>query len=189
MNTIKSLASLISTFTFGAALAISSSGCVVDASVDGTVVVPDPEPAIAEVVVDTGVTMSTAPGEGVGLYIEYAGDGHWDLYTTCDTNVSGAACNFDVVITPDSRLVSGLVGYDLNPADSVSLLSDGSIRLVTDTDFGMNGVSFDADPGATIQVDMLLDGVEQPQFVYAVSDGVLLHGVPTNPAAFTPATR
>jgi hypothetical protein len=67
------------------------------------------------------------------------------------------------------------------------LNSDGSINLVADTDFGMNGFSFDADPGAMIEVDMLLDGVAQPRFVYAVSDGVLLEGVPTNPVDFDPA--
>jgi hypothetical protein len=185
MNAFNKIASLLSTLTLGATLAFAGTGCVIDASAGTTVVT---EPAIDDVTVDTGATMATSPGEGVGLFIEYAGDGHWDVYTTCDTDISGAACSFDVIITPDSRTVSNIEGYDLYASDSVSLLSDGSIQLVADTDYGMNGVSFDADPGATIQVDMLLDGVEQPRFVYAVSDGALVSGVRTNPAAFTPAT-
>src|SRR4051812_45095239 len=99
-----------------------------------------------------------------------------------------ASCNFDVVISADPRVfISRVEGQDLNDFDSLTLDGDGSIRLVTDTDFGMNGVFFDADPGATIEIDMLLDGVEQPEFVYAVSDGVLLRDVPSNPVDFTPA--
>ncbi len=186
MNAFKKITSRLSSLTLGAALAITSTGCVIDASTGGTVVVTDPP--IAEVVVDPGATMATSPGEGVGVFIEYAGAGHWDVYTTCDTYLSGAACGFDVVITPLSRVVGDVTGYDLSPSDSVALRSDGSIQLVADTDYGMNGVGFDADPGATIQVDVLLDGIEQPRFVYAVSDGALVQGVPTNPAAFTPAS-
>jgi hypothetical protein len=153
------------------------------------VVVTDDSPAIADVSIDPAASMDASPGDGVGLFVEYAGDGHWNVFTTCDTSISGASCNFDVVISADPSVVlSRVEGQDLNDFDTLSLDGDGSIRLVTDTDFGMNGVSFNAAPGATIEVDMLLDGVEQPEFVYAVSDGVLLRGVPSNPVDFTPAT-
>ena len=59
---------------------------------------------------------------------------------------------------------------------------------MTSTTYGMNGITFDADPGALIELDVLLDGVAQPEFVYVVSDGRLLSGVPTNPVDFIPAT-
>ena len=152
-------------------------------------VVTDPTPAaIPDVVIHPGAQLSARPGHGVGLYVQYAGAGHWDVFTTCDTATSNAACNFDIVIstTPDVSL-SGVVGTDLGPDSSVSLQSDDSIRLVTSTDLGTDGTSFDADPGATIEVDVLLDGVPQPQFIFAVSDGVLLDGAPGNPVDFTPA--
>jgi hypothetical protein len=78
-------------------------------------------------------------------------------------------------------------GADLDPSDAITLGTDGSINLVTDTTYGMNGLTFDADPGAVIEADVLLDGVPQPQFVFVVSDGRLLSGVPTNPVDFAPA--
>ena len=183
---IKNIASLLSTLTAAASLSLFSTGCFVEADPGTTTVATDP--GIADVTIDPAAAMNASPGEGVGLFVEYAGDGHWNVFTTCDTSTSGASCNFDVVISADPSVVlSGVEGQDLSAGDTLSLDGDGSIRLVTDTDFGMNGVSFDADPGATIEIDMLLDGVEQPQFVYAVSDGVLLRGVPSNPVDFTPA--
>jgi len=184
---LKKITSVLSTLTAALGLSLFSTGCYFEAD-PGTVVVDDPTPAIADITIDPAATMDVSPGDGVGLFVEYAGNGHWDVFSTCDTAVSGASCNFDVVISADPLVsISRVEGQDLNDFDSLSLESDGSIRLVTDTDFGMNGVSFDADPGATIEIDMLLDGEEQPAFVYAVSDGVLLRGVPSNPVDFTPA--
>ena len=183
----KKVASILTTLTAALGLSLFSTGCFVEAD-PGTVVVDDPTPAIADVVIDPTASMSASPGDGVGLFVEYAGGGHWNVFTTCDTAVSGTSCNFDVVISADSRVaLSRVEGQDLNDFDSLTLNGDGSIELDTDTDFGMNGVTFDADPGATIEIDMTLDGVEQPEFVFAVSEGVVLRGVPSNPVDFTPA--
>jgi hypothetical protein len=114
--------------------------------------------------------------------------GYWTLYTTCDTAVSGTSCNFDILLSADARVVlDNVQGADLDPSDAITLGTDGSINLVTDTTYGMNGLTFDADPGAVIEADVLLDGVPQPQFVFVVSDGRLLSGVPTNPVDFAPA--
>jgi hypothetical protein len=181
------IASLLSTFAAAIGFSTLTTGCVIDPG-PGVVYVDTTPVAIPDVVVDPGAQMSASPGEGVGLFVQYQGDGRWDLFTTCDTAVTGAACNFDVVISADPGVYfSGIVGTDLGPSGSVSLQSDGSIRLVTDTDFATDGVSFDADAGATIEVDVLLDGVAQPQFIFAVSNGVLLQGMPGNPVDFTPA--
>lgn len=191
LNLRKAL-SILSTLTVSAVLALGATGCVFtgSASVDTTdpVVVDDPGPAISTVSIDPGASMSASPGDGVGLFVSYDAGGHWTIFTTCDTAISGASCNFDVLVSADPRvIIENVEPADLNPSDRLMLNSDGSINLVADTDFGMNGFSFDADPGAMIEVDMLLDGVAQPRFVYAVSDGVLLEGVPTNPVDFDPA--
>ena len=187
------ITSLLTTLAACLSLGLLGTGClVVDGSgySTGSGDVITSAPAIADITIDTGVGMSASPGEGVGVFVQYAGDGHWDVFTTCDTSASGASCNFDIVVSADPGvMISGVQGADLSAGDTLSLNSDGSFRLVTDTDFGTNGVSFDADPGATIEVDVLLDGVSQPSFVDAVSGGVLLQGVPTNPVDFTPATR
>ena len=187
-TSLKKITSVLSTLTAAVGLSLFSTGCYFEAD-PGTVVVDDPTPAIADITIDPAATMDVSPGDGVGLFVEYAGAGHWNIFSTCDTAVSGTSCNFDLMISADPRVViANVEGQDLNELDSLTLESDGSIRLVTDTDFGMNGVSFDAEPGATIEIDMLLDGIEQPEFIYAVSDGVLLRGVPSNPVDFTPAS-
>jgi hypothetical protein len=179
------LASLFATL----AAAASLTGCVVGVDPGPGVVVTDPTPVatIPNVVVDAGAQMSADPGRGVGLFVQYQGDGRWDLFTTCDTATSGAACNFDVVVTADAGdYFTGVTGTDLSAASDVSMQDDATIRLVTSTDFGTDGVSFDATPGATINVDVLLDGVPQPAFIFAVSNGVVLNGMPSNVVDFTP---
>jgi hypothetical protein len=189
------VASLLTTLTACLGLAFGSTGCLIDGSAtystsDPTIdVTPvDPTPAIAELAIDPGAAMSSDPGNGVGLFVQYDQGGHWNLFTTCDTAITGASCSFDVIVSADrSVVIDNVEGLDLEPSDSVSLNSDGSINLVTDTSFGTNGLTFDADPGAIIEVDMLLDGVAQPRFVYLVSDGALLDGVPSNPVDLAPA--
>ncbi|MFT3770355.1 MAG: hypothetical protein QM820_33425 [Minicystis sp.] len=185
------LASIFSTLTAAAAITLGASGCVVTAGYDTDPYVepvPVPVTTVAEIDIDPGATMSADPGNGVGVFVQYDAGGYWTLFTTCDTAISGAACNFDILVSADSRVfLDNVEGFDLEPTDSITLGADGSINLVTDTSFGMNGLTFDADPGAVIEVDVLLDGVAQPQFVYVVSDGRLLSGVPTNPVDFAPA--
>jgi hypothetical protein len=200
-TTTRKLTSILSTFAACLGLAVGASGCFVaadpyygDVVVVGdpgpdTVVVTDPAPAIAQETIDADATMDYKPGEGVGLYVEYASGGHWHVYTTCDTAVSDLSCTFDVVIRPEAGSpVSNVEGYDLTTADTLTLRDDGSIRLLSATTKGDQGLDFDLDPGALVEIDFLLDGVAQPQFVYAVSHGVVLNGVSTNPVQFIPAS-
>jgi len=195
MNSLRTnkTASIFSTLTAAAAIALGATGCVFSgsASLDAD---PHADPyvepvaAIAEISIDPGATMTADPGDGVGVFVQYDAGGYWTLFTTCDTATSGASCDFDIIVSADSRvLIDNVDGFDLGADDSITLGTDGSINLVTRTTYGMNGLVFDADPGATIEVDVLLDGVAQPEFVYVVSDGRLLSGVPTNPVDFAPA--
>lgn len=146
------------------------------------------EDDIAVVTIDSGATMSLTPGDGAGIFVQYAQGGHWNLTTTCDTRSSGQSCAFDIVISPsDGATFSGVQGQDLSSADTLELRSDGTVRLVTSTSYGTNGISFDSDPGATVEIDALLDGAAQPSFVNVVSEGAVLAGVPTNPVDFSPS--
>ena len=179
------LASLLATL----AAAASLTGCFVGVDAGADVIVTDPVvvTTIPDVMIDTGAQMSADPGNGVGLFVQYQGDGRWDLFTTCDTAFSGAACDFDVVISAaPGDYFTGVMGTDLSPASDVALQDDESLRLVTSTSFGTDGVSFDATPGSTIEVDVLLDGVPQPAFIFAVSGGVVMNGMPSNVVDFTP---
>jgi hypothetical protein len=195
MNSLRmnKAASILSTLTAFAAISLGATGCIVTGTLDDggdvTYVAPDPEPVatVAEIDIDPGATMSADPGSGVGVFVQYDEGGYWTVFTTCDTDVSGSACDFDLLISSDESVSLGNVeGFDLDSGDSITLDTDGSINLVTRTTYAMNGVTFDADPGAIVRVDVLLDGVAQPEFVYVVSDGRLLSGVPTNPVDFAP---
>jgi hypothetical protein len=194
MNSLrtKKIASILTTLTAAAALAMGTTGCRLSAGIDATDPYysdPTPVASVAEIAIDTGATMSADPGNGVGVFVQYEAGGFWTVFTTCDTAITGAACDFDILVTGlDSRTqISNVEGFDLETGDTVSLNSDGSFQLVTSTTFGMNGIIFDADPGATMEIDILLDGGDRPELTYVVSDGVVLEGVPTNPIDLTPA--
>lgn len=188
MKTMTSkISSVLSTLSAAAMLAIGTSGCIVSGSLD-----IDPvyvEPVIEQVVVDTGASMSAAPGAGVGMFVEYDEGGHWTVFTTCDTERSGADCEFDILVTaidPRTR-IDNVEGFELSTADTFTQSSD-TINLVTLTSFGMNGMFFDTTPGAEIEIDVLIDGIPQPEYVYTVSNGRLVEGVETNPVDFIPAS-
>jgi hypothetical protein len=143
---------------------------------------------VATVTIDTGATLPLDPGRSVGLFIQYAAGGHWNASTTCDTRVSGATCAFDVIFSPGpGASFSAVEGHDLTRADTLELRDDGSVHLLTRTSYATNGISFDQDPGAIVQLDALLDGATQPRLVHIVSDGSIAEGVPENPIALSPS--
>ena len=168
--------------------ALGATGCVVEAGFDGPagVVAAD----VAEVGIDTDASLvPSAGGDGTALYVETKADGHWSIFTSCDTttNPTHAACAFDVLITPvdDLAALDNVTGTDLTDRDNLTV-TDGSIRLVTSTSTGLDGVEFDTDPGAVVEVDLLLDGVAQPRFVTWIAGGAVAQGAPANPVDFAP---
>src|SRR5262245_53008903 len=87
----------------GLATVSLASGCVVEDRYDDggvtTVSPPDETPPAQTpmaVTIDTDQTMTAGPGDGTGLFVEYAAGGHWKIWLTCDTNKTGQACPFDV---------------------------------------------------------------------------------------------
>src|SRR5262249_36726876 len=69
---------------------------------------------IGVAIIDAGATIPLTPGEAVGLFVQYAQGGHWNLSTTCDTRISGQPCAFDVVISPaPGASFSGVQGEGL----------------------------------------------------------------------------
>jgi hypothetical protein len=169
----------------GAALALAGSGCFV--VTDNTTEPDPPADAPAQWSVDSGATMVVSPGQGAGLFVEYHGNGDWDVYTSCDTDITDRPCAFDVIISADPGVgIAGPTLHDKEPVDSLELRSDGSFRMVTGTAGSLDGVTFTTDPGAAIRIDMLLDGEAQPDFINWVSDGAHQQNAETNPADFIP---
>lgn len=172
-----------------ACLALGNAGCFVvtdsgSGGPSGPAVDPDP------FTIDTGAVFDVVPGQGAGLWIEYLGDGAWDVYTSCDTAITDRPCDFDVILSagPDAA-VSMPELHDAEPVDSLELRSDGSFRMITGTALGLDGVTFTTDPGAPLTVDLLLDAQAQPSYLNWISDGAHVTGTEStsNPVIFIPA--
>jgi hypothetical protein len=147
---------------------------------------PDVQPAT--VAIDPDAKMTVTPGDGVGVFVEYATGGHWTVTTACDTNTSNRACTFDLFFTPvdPKAVISNPQGIDLAGHDTVSMTADGSLHLASDTSTGLNGVTFDAPEGSNVEMEVYLDGLLEKHFTYWVGDGILHAGTPTNPIDFQP---
>lgn len=139
-------------------------------------------------VVDTGAGLELEPGEGVGLLIEYLGDGQWHVRTSCDTSKSRYDCHWDVLIWPEeNEPLYDFRAEGLEAGDSISREWDGSLHLswLTGTDF--DGVTFETTPGALVRFDALLDGACANPYFYWVGDGALHTGSPSNPLDLIPS--
>jgi hypothetical protein len=177
-----------------ACLGAATAGCVFEGGSDGGGPpdnTPPPDTKPAQVTIDADATIDAKPGEGVGVFVEYATGGHWHVFTACDFNTPtnpGYACGFDVfanVLNPGAS-ISNAKGDQLSGKDGVDLQGDGTVHLYTENTIGLNGMTFDTPPGATVELDVYLDGAEDPHFIYWVGDKVLHTGAPTNPIDFVP---
>jgi len=179
-----------------ACLGAAAAGCVFEAgSGDGggpADTTPPPDTRPAQVAIDADATLQAKGGDGVGVFVEYATGGHWHVFTACDFNAPtnpGYSCGFDVfanVLDP-SASIANAKGEELDGKDGVDLQGDGTVHLYADTTVGLNGMTFDAPPGATVELDVYLDGAEDPHFTYWVGDKVLHTGAPTDPIDFVPS--
>ncbi len=145
---------------------------------------------VAESTIDTGATLAEIePGEGVGAFVEVSSGGQWHVYTACDTNVSGYACVWDIVVSAfDGDEITSQEADRLEDYDYVDWYGDRSVRMVAENSYGFDGFFFDATPGATIRVDVFLDGAPSSRYIYWVGDGGLHKGSPTNPIDLTPSS-
>ncbi len=168
------------------ACALSLSGCIVDPSRS------TPTVTTSVVPVDTGLAMTASPGNGVGVFVEYAGGGQWHLWWTCDTYVSGSDCDFlvNVRVVNGSRRMNGPlvpVGTNVN----ISTLSDGfEATSLTSTD--LVETRFSTDPGATIEVYADVDGNADPRIFFFTQNGQVpaeySRGALSNPVHFVGST-
>lgn len=176
--------------------ALAATGCIIidndhrdrhqdDGYVEAPPVTDDP----MLVSIDTDAVVSAAPGDGVGLFVEYAADGTWRISTTCDTDYSGATCVFDVFASVDtSSELTDIAGEDLEGRDGIALLEEGVAGFHAETDSDVDAMILTTTPGAILRVEMYLDGFSQPRFVYWFGNGVLHTGAPTNPVDFEPTS-
>ncbi len=148
-----------------------------------------PAKEIMLVPIDTDKTLESPPGEGVGLFVEYATGGTWRLWTTCDTNYSNVGCKFDVVASVDAASKIDVVqGSDLEGYDEAKPLDDGSATFHAETASDIDVMTLFTTEGSVLRVELLVDGSDAGRFIYWVGEGVLHEGSPTNPVDFQPTS-
>lgn len=173
-------------------------GCWVDDEPRERVVVVTPTPAPeqpsakpAQVTIQTGQSLTSDPGKGAGVFIEYRGGGEWSLHTTCDTAIGGGNCSYDLYLTPESgssvsRAEEDGDGKSTN--DAVSIVggrAEAHLRTTLESD----GVKIQVDPpGAGLLVEAWLDGSADPRLLYWIGPDVLHQGAPTNPLLLVPSS-
>ena len=169
----------------GAILAIAAApGCiVVDDDHDDDVIIIDDEPTIESVPIDVGSGISSEPGDGAGIFVEYLGDGEWSVWLTCDTNKTGRSCAYDIFATGEDIVATG--EDDLEMEDTIYEDLD-EVSLYADTTDDFDGFLFKANPGEAVAIEVWLDGAPDSSLVFWVADNTLLQGMPTNPTLFVP---
>jgi hypothetical protein len=142
-----------------------------------------------QVAIDPDKALESPAGEGVGVFVEYTAGGHWHVWTACDTNSSNEVCAFDVFVkVTDGTKITNAQPENLESGDSVQQLDDGSLQLSAQTSTEFDGMTFDTDPGAIIELDALVDGARDPRLIDWFGGGVLHNqGAPTDPIDFKPS--
>lgn len=151
----------------------------------------DPPPSssvdIEEAIIDTDQLLEIDPGDGAGAFVEYEAGGTYHVTTSCDVG-QGGDCYWDIVVTPlgDAALLS-VSPFDLESEDSVTLGAGNQLRFVAKTGQDLDGFSFQTDPGAAIELDVLLDNGPGNRYLFWVGDGALHSGAPSNPIDLVPS--
>jgi hypothetical protein len=150
-----------------------------------------PPADVVKSTIDTGAQMSAIdPGQGAGAFLEYQGQGRWHIYTSCDTELSGTACRWDIIATAmTGDAPTAIEAENLEGSDWVGWYDAQSAQLVAETTYDFDGFLFDASPGATVRVDVYLDGQPAPRYIYWIGNGGLHQGSPSNPIDLTPSAE
>ena len=121
--------------------------------------------------------MTAQPGDGVGVFTEYAAGGHWHIFWTCDTNRTNFDCLFNVGIST-AGAITNPAGDALDTTDQLSLnqAPAGQLTAVAQTAATIKGVTFDTAPGAIVTIDVQVDGQRQGEFLFFVQDGLVNGG-------------
>jgi hypothetical protein len=134
---------------------------------------------------DADKTMNAKGGDGVGVFVEYQSGGHWHIWWTCDTSLTGQTCSFSHAVTggPFRNIKSEGAGRDA--AQSITTQSTVSS--------GIGEMFFDTDAGAIITVTSSVAGADNTdgRYFFFVQDGKVNGGFAgrlSNPLQFQPTS-
>jgi hypothetical protein len=126
--------------------------------------------------VDTGKTMNAAPGDGVGIFVEYAAGGQWHVWWTCDTNKTNEPCAFGIKITAKTGSISDLQLAGAVQGDSIQQTDSQTLTATTNTTSNAVDAKFTGDAGGTIEIEATVGGVDDSSFFFFVQDGTVNGG-------------
>jgi hypothetical protein len=174
-------------YSFATSSGGSSGGSVCGGSGSGT---GSAHPMLVDV--DPDRTLNASGGQGVGVFTEYMTGGHWHIWWTCDTNVSGSDCQYSVSVSVASGEITNFGSESLENGDTAQVCSSTQVAASTNTAAGIDGITFDTSPGAIITVDAIVNGTEDGSILFFVQDGVVnggYTGALTDPLMFEPASQ
>jgi len=158
----------LSVLAFAGALALGSAGCHDDHDHyyydDGSYNDNQCAAGFDQFGIDTGQTLDIDPGVGVGVTAEYLGNGAWRFAAACDTAYSGYPCAWDILVSGVDGAIQGFKSESLERSDVLDWSPStqngpaDAARLIATTDYDLDAFTLDADPGATLDVDVILDG-------------------------------
>lgn len=129
---------------------------------------PSTTPIVADL--DTDQTMNATPGDGVGVFVEYAAGGHWHVWWTCDTNKTGKSCDMDVAVSIAAGAITNATSDASSDKGGLSTTAQ-KVESKTTTTTTVDGVRFDTAPGAKITLTASVDGCYDGSFLFFVQGG------------------
>jgi hypothetical protein len=138
-------------------------GC--DDGSDEVIYIDDYEPicdsGVVTADIDRAVFLELDPGYYAQASIEYAGDGFWRVAVSCDTQVSGYRCFWDLVVSPIDAPLDSAETEGLEDQDDAEIFFRApgveAVRFTTETTFDVDAFTLATEPGAGLRVDALLD--------------------------------
>lgn len=178
----------ITLFALAAATTLSG-GCYYNDD-RSDVIHKEPGEQIVEAQIDTGATLTQQPGVGAGAFIEYLGDGDWHVFTTCDTELSGYECRWDVIATvADGVWIDDVRGEELELDDEAFSADGYDAQLLAYTDSDYDHMYFHTDPGEPVRFEAYLDDIRDARYIYWIGGGAIHDGAPTNPVDLVPSSN
>ncbi len=136
--------------------------------------------------IDADHLLDTDLGYGAGLFVEYSRGGRWTLWTSCDTELTGSLCLFEAHVTTQSSTISDVLEFDTEGFDEVSRWSDTSLTFYAETASHSDALEFYTAPGELVQIRLVLDGYESPEYLVWYGNDDVQDGAPRSPVVFQP---
>lgn len=136
--------------------------------------------------IDANELLDVDAGAGAGTFIEYDSGGTYHVTTSCDSD-NGGECYWDIIVKPLDGAIVSAAPFDLETDDSLSFGPEDTLQLVAYTGSDFDGFILETEPGARLQVDVLLDQACGNRYLFWVGDGALHSGAPSNPIELVPS--